>query len=117
VTTEDLRQRPGRSRLALYRRAPDRHVQELQAIDVVCEGEWQIFVNTDPNAAPTSESEVAIIDDTTLTQDAIGMLGHSPLLKLRLVNEAPGPARLSRSSSTTTGGSDLMWVEDRNARS
>jgi hypothetical protein len=28
--------------------------------------------------------------------DRSGFVGHSPLVKLRLVNEAPGPARLSK---------------------
>jgi hypothetical protein len=69
--------------------------KDFTGIDIVCEGEWQVFVNTDPND-PTAESEVAITGSTTLTAEALGIVGHSPLIKLRLVNEAPGPARLSK---------------------
>ena len=69
--------------------------KDFSAIDVVCEGEWEVYVNTDPNN-PTAESKVAIVDSTTLTLDGIGLVGHSPLIKLRLVNKLPGPAKLSK---------------------
>lgn len=69
--------------------------KNFKAIDVVSEGEWQVFANTDPNN-PDVYSEVAILDDITLTSDALGLLGHSPMIKLKLVNQSPGPARLSK---------------------
>jgi hypothetical protein len=69
--------------------------KNFTALDVVCEGEWKIFVNTDPTQ-PDEESEVAIINGTTLNLDMIGLIGHSPLVKLRLENTAIGPARLSK---------------------
>lgn len=69
--------------------------KDFTAIDIVCEGEWTIYVNTDPNN-PAAESRVAIVDSTTLTADAIGLVGHGPVVKLRLVNEAPGAAKLSK---------------------
>jgi hypothetical protein len=64
-------------------------------IDVVCQGEWKLLVNTDPNE-PDAESEVAIVNNTSLTRDMIGLVGHSPLIRLRLVNASDGPARLSK---------------------
>lgn len=69
--------------------------KNFTAIDIVCEGEWTVYVNTDPKD-PTSESKVAIIGSTTLPADGIGMLGQSPVVKLRLTNEGPGAARLSQ---------------------
>lgn len=69
--------------------------KDFTGIDIVCEGEWSVYVNTDPNN-PTAESKVAIVGSTTLTRDAIGMVGHSPLVKLRLVSAAKGPAKLSK---------------------
>lgn len=69
--------------------------KDFAAIDIVCEGEWIVYVNTD-SENPEAESRVAIVGNTTLAADSIGMVGHAPLVKLRLVNEAPGPARLSK---------------------
>jgi hypothetical protein len=65
------------------------------AIDVVCEGRWKIYANSDP-MNPDAESIIAEVNGTTLNLDQIGMTGHSPILKLRLVNEADGPARMSK---------------------
>lgn len=69
--------------------------KEFTGLDVVCEGEWKIFVNTDP-AQPDAESEIAIVNSTTLTRDAIGMVGHSPVVRLRFVSTAIGAAKLSK---------------------
>lgn len=69
--------------------------KNFTAVDFVCEGKWTVYANTDPKQ-PDEESEVAVIDGTTLNLDMLGIVGHSPLLKLRLVNEAPGPARMSK---------------------
>lgn len=69
--------------------------KDFTAIDVGCQGEWSIYVNTDPND-PTSESHVAIVNDTTLNMDALGLVGHSPIIKLRFVASKPGPAKLSK---------------------
>lgn len=66
-----------------------------QALDVVCEGEWKIYANTDPEQ-PDEWSEIGIVTGTTLSLDSIGMVGHASVIKLKLVNEAPGPARLSK---------------------
>lgn len=69
--------------------------KQFTAIDIVCEGEWQVYVNTDPNN-PTAETLIAIVNSTTLPADAIGMVGRSPVVKLRLVSNSDGPAKLSK---------------------
>jgi hypothetical protein len=69
--------------------------KDFTGIDIVCEGEWTIYVNTDPNN-PTAESRIAIVGNTTLTDMIAGMVGHSPVVKLRLVSASPGPAKLSK---------------------
>lgn len=69
--------------------------KNFKALDVVCEGEWTVYINTDPQQ-PDAESEVAIVGSTTLPLDGIGMLGHSPVARIRLTNEAPGSAKLSK---------------------
>lgn len=69
--------------------------KDFTAIDVVCQGEWSVYISTDPNN-PLVESKIAIVDNTSLNQDALGVVGHSPVLKLRLVCDSPGPARLSK---------------------
>lgn len=69
--------------------------KEFTGFDLVCEGLWTVYANTDPKN-PEVWSEVAICDGTTLGLDAIGMVGHSPLVKFKLVNEAPGAARVSK---------------------
>lgn len=69
--------------------------KDFSGIDIVCQGSWTVYASTDPNR-PDAEARIAIVDSTTLTADAIGMIGHSPEVKLRLVNEAPGPAKLSK---------------------
>lgn len=69
--------------------------KNFTGIDIVCQGEWRIYANTDPEQ-PDEYSEIGIVDGTTLNKLSLGMVGHSPLVKLRLVNEAPGSARLSK---------------------
>lgn len=69
--------------------------KEFAGIDIVAEGEWKVYVSTDPNN-PSAESAVAITDNTTLNLDAIGMVGHSPLIKLRFESVGSGPAKLSK---------------------
>jgi hypothetical protein len=69
--------------------------KNFKALDVVCEGEWQVLVNTDPKQ-PDVWSEVAIVNGTTLGMEGIGMVGRGTMLKLKLVNAAAGAARLSK---------------------
>lgn len=69
--------------------------KNFTGLDVICQGEWNVYVNTDPNN-PTAETLVAIVDNTTITGDAIPMLGHSTVVKLRLVATGAGPAKMSK---------------------
>ncbi len=69
--------------------------KDFTAIDVVCEGQWYIYINTD-STKPEAETRIAIVNNTTLNLDALGVVGHAPAIKLRLVNQQPGPAKLSK---------------------
>lgn len=69
--------------------------KEFTGIDIVCQGEWNVYVNTDPNN-PTAESKVAIVNNTTLNLDQLGLIGRGPTIKLRLECTAAGPARVSK---------------------
>lgn len=69
--------------------------KRFKGVDVVCEGAWTLYVNTDPGQ-PSEESKIAGIANTTINMDSLGMTGRSPVIKFRLVSEAPGPARLSK---------------------
>lgn len=69
--------------------------KNFSALDVVCEGEWTVYVNTDPTI-PEEWTEVAIVNGTTLNLESIGVVGRAPVIKMKLINEAPGPARLSK---------------------
>lgn len=69
--------------------------KDFTAIDAVCEGEWEIWANTDPNN-PAAESKIAVVNNTTLVRDGIGMVGRSPLVKFRLVSVGTGPAKFSK---------------------
>ena len=65
---------------------------------MVSEGEWKVYINTDPNK-PDVWSPVGIIagvKTSAITGLDIGMTGDSPLLKLKLVNERTGPAKISK---------------------
>jgi len=67
-------------------------------IDMVSQGEWQVFGNTDPDQ-PDIWSLIAIIADGTNSTVAgldIDMVGDSPLIKLKFVNSRPGPAKISQ---------------------
>lgn len=69
--------------------------KQFAGLDIVCEGDWTIYAATDPNN-PDAESVIARVTGTSVANPAIAMTGHSPVVQLRLVNEAPGPARLSK---------------------
>lgn len=69
--------------------------KSFKGFDIVCEGEWTVYVNTDPNK-PEAESKIAIVNTTSIPYEAIGMVGQSPVVKLRLVCDAPGGAKLSK---------------------
>lgn len=63
--------------------------------DIVCEGEWAIYFNCDPDA-PDVWSPIAKVSGVTVSDAAIGLDAHSPLVKLKLVCESAGAAKLSK---------------------
>ena len=69
--------------------------KRFTGIDLVCEGEWRIYANTD-TARPEAETLLAIVNRTTLSGERIAWTGESPLVKLRLVNNRTGAAKLSK---------------------
>lgn len=69
--------------------------KDFTGLDIACQGLWTVEVNTDPNH-PDVWSKVATIKDSSFVRDALGIVGHSPVIKMRLTNEAPSPARLSK---------------------
>lgn len=69
--------------------------KNFTGVDFVCEGEWDIYVSTDPTN-PSAESQIATINGTTLNQMDIRMVGSAPIISLRLVNSSATPARMSK---------------------
>lgn len=64
-------------------------------LDIVGEGEWAIFMNTDVER-PEAETQIGIVSGTTLSRNRIGLVSSAPVIKLRLVNTRPGPAKLAK---------------------
>ena len=69
--------------------------KQWNGLDIVCEGEWKVYANTNP-LQPDAWSELGIITNTTLGIPDIGMVGHATMVKLKLVNQRAGAARLSK---------------------
>lgn len=66
--------------------------------DIVSEGEWTIYVNTDPNQ-PDVWSKIAKLPAnrvSTLSQLDLEMVGEATMIKLKLVNNRAGPAKISK---------------------
>lgn len=63
--------------------------------DIVCEGEWEIWVSTDPQN-PLSETKIGTINGTTINALRHGVFTNAPLLQFRLTHNSNGPARLSK---------------------
>lgn len=69
--------------------------KNFTGLDLICEGEWKVYGGTDA-ARPEAETLLAIVNRTTLSGERIAFQGESPIVKLRLVNERAGPAKLSK---------------------
>lgn len=63
--------------------------------DIVCEGDWEVSINTDPRQ-PDVWSVSQRVQGTTVALETLGMVGHSPVIKLKLVNQAAGAAKISK---------------------
>jgi len=72
--------------------------KRFTGFDMVSEGEWKVYINTDPDR-PTVWTQIATIKDgtsATMSGLDIDFVGTSPMIKLRFVNERAGPAKLSK---------------------
>jgi hypothetical protein len=69
--------------------------KNFTGFDIVAEGEWRCYVNTNPQE-PDAWSLVATTTGTTVSDPGISFTGYGPLIKLRLVCEQPGPAKLAK---------------------
>jgi len=69
--------------------------KQFFGFDIICEGEWTVYINADPNA-PDVWTLITKVTDTTVADPAIGFNCHSPLVKLKLVSETPSAAKLSK---------------------
>ena len=72
--------------------------KRFKGFDMVSEGEWKVYINTDPDR-PDVWSQIATVKDNsraTMSGLDIDFIGSSPLIKLRFVNERAGPAKLSK---------------------
>jgi hypothetical protein len=72
--------------------------KNFTGFDMVSEGEWSVYINTEPNM-PTAWSKIAVINErtkVTMTGLDIGLVGQSPMLKLKFVNNRAGPAKISK---------------------
>lgn len=69
--------------------------KEWQALDVACEGTWQIFANPDPSQ-PGAWTLIGTVAGTTYGLGAIPVGMRSTHLSLRFVSTSAGLSRLSR---------------------
>lgn len=66
--------------------------------DIVSEGEWKVYVNTDPNR-PDVWTQIATIKEGVNSSVAMldmDLVGDSPVIKFRFINDRAGPAKLSK---------------------
>lgn len=66
--------------------------------DLISEGEWTVYVNTDPNM-PEVWSKIATLQAnrvSTLSQLDLEMVGEATMIKLKLVSSRAGPAKISK---------------------
>ncbi|CAB4120912.1 hypothetical protein UFOVP4_7 [uncultured Caudovirales phage] len=66
--------------------------------DIVSQGEWKVYINTDPDQPNTWVQIGTIADGTnaTIAGMDIDMVSDSPVIKVRLVNSRAGPAKISK---------------------
>jgi len=72
--------------------------KKFTGLDLICTGEWAVYINTDPNV-PDVWTKIAIIKDSTISTAPrlkLDMTGESPMIKLRFLNQRSGPATLSK---------------------
>ena len=72
------------------------HFKHWSGLDLICEGEWEVFVNTNPRR-PDVWIKTANITDTSVGQMNLSMHQFAPFLKFRFVHQDPtANAKLSK---------------------
>lgn len=68
------------------------------ALDLICEGVWDVYVNSNPNTFddPSKFTKTATVTEHTIDKLRISMQQQGPLLKMRFVHQGAGAARLSK---------------------
>jgi hypothetical protein len=69
--------------------------KSFTGFDLVSEGEWDVFINTNPRA-PDEWSQIATVSDTSVAELVIGMVGYSPMIKLKLTTSDAALAKVSK---------------------
>lgn len=69
-------------------------MKEVQGVDVACEGEWSVYVGTDPTV-PEERDLSHIITNSTFGLGRLQDTGQTTHIGLRFVSAAPGYARIS----------------------
>jgi hypothetical protein len=64
------------------------------ALDAALEGQWDVFLGTNPSF-PDAREIIARVDRATFALQSIPLVGYGPHFGLRFVNEAAGYARIS----------------------
>lgn len=75
-----------------------------KALDIACEGTWQVYVNPDP-AQSGAWTLVDTVSGTTYNQGALPVNMQGTHLGIKLVSTATGPAKLNRVVVHFDGGS------------
>lgn len=70
------------------------HAKTLMGLDMTCEGEWSVEIGMDP-VNPDARDVVATVSQPTFTLGRIQANGSGTHVGVRLVNDAPGYARLA----------------------
>jgi hypothetical protein len=70
------------------------HTKTLMGLDMTCEGEWSVEIGMDP-VNPVARDVVATVSQPTFTLGRIQANGSGTHVGVRLVNDAPGYARLA----------------------
>lgn len=64
-------------------------------IDIIADGEWDVYVNTNPNQ-PTTWVKTATIYKHSIGQLKLSMQQRSPVIKFKFVNNTSGSATISK---------------------
>lgn len=69
--------------------------KKWKGIDLICEGNWTVEINSEPNN-PDYWVTIANITEHTIAKPRLGIEQYGPAIKLRFRHQGNGPARLSK---------------------